>query len=264
MTKKDAGTVEAFKNIKWQYSPEESKDGFPWGPHKLPVELSFQGVSLALQKHEGELIYHREGVAGSNEKLILADQGNLLLSPVEPFHIPSALSTHLLVELEQPVVIEPRHTKSIIVTFPVELAAVYFRRKSDGERILDIFTLNQTKYTLYGSIKSGMVCKYWKSAVYSSIPPVNPIEQGVMKIEIQNQGAKWAEVQKILFGAQGMKIYYSPRLVCLQAVMKIGSEVTAETSFIDKPLQAGMKKALELFSARFLSLPGRTVMEEGY
>ncbi len=264
MTKKDDGAVEAFKRINWQYSSEDKKDGFPWGPHRLPVEVNFQGVSLTLQKHEGELIYHREGVAGSNEKIILAEQGNLLLSPVEPFHTPSALSTHLLVELEQPVVIEPRRTKSIIVTFPVELAVVYFRRKTGGERILDIFTLSRTKYTLYGSIKSGVVCKYWESAAYSSIPPVNPIEQGVIKIEIQNQGARWAEVQKVLFGAQGMKIYYSPRLVGLQAMMKIGSEVTAETSFIDKPMQAGMKKALELFSARFLSLPGRTVMEEGY
>ncbi len=264
MVKKDEEVVKDLRRLDWQYIPGQNKDGFPWGPHKLPVEVNFQGISLALQKHEGEFRYHREGEAGSNEMLVLAEQGNLLLSPVEPFHTPTALGTHLLIELERAVVIEPRQNKSIIVTFPVELAAAFFRRKKGGVKILDIFTLSRTKYTLYGSIKAGLICKYWKSAVYPSIPGVNPIEQGVIKIEIQNQGARWAEVQKVLLSAHGMKIYYNPFLVSLQAVMKIGSEVTAETSFIDKPLQGGMSKAFEQFSTRLLSLPGRTIMEEGY
>ncbi len=85
-----------------------------------------------------------------------------------------------------------------------------------------------------------------------------------MKIEFNNQLPKWVEVRKVIFSAQGMKIYYSPHLVSLKATVKIYSDVTAETAFIDQPLQGGMNKGMELFSARFLNLPGRTVMEEGY
>lgn len=266
MNKKQEKAVENTGLLSWQYSgmPGQKSEGFPWGPHKVPVYLDFEGVSISLEKCREGLSYRREGSSGKTEKAIIAERGKLLLSPVEPFHTPVALSNHLLIELEHPVMLKPRSNNSFLVTFPLELAAAFSSRKPEGNDVLDIFTLSRSKFTLYGSIRTGLVCKYWKSPVYEGIPVVNPLQQGVMKIEVNNQLAKWAEVRKVIFSAQGMKIYYSPHLVSLKATVKIYSEVTAETAFIDQPLQGGMSKGLEMFSPRFLKLPGRTLMEEGY
>ncbi len=264
MTKDQQCALDGIRYLEWSYQSEQKKNGFPWGPHECPFVFDFSGASVSVKKSEDGLIYRREGEAGSNEKVILADQGLLLFSPVEPFHTPAQISNHLLVELEKPVVIEPRRIESIMVTFPLEVAAAFSRRKSGGDRVLDIFSFSRSKFTLYGGIRDGFICKYWKSGIYRSIPAVNPLKYGVMRIEIHNLAARWAEVQKFLFSAQGMKIYYNQNLVCLNATMKIGSEVTAETNFLDEPIQKGMNKALEQFSTRLLSLPGRTIMEEGY
>ncbi len=265
MKSKKDDMVESPDHLSWQYieNGQQAQD-FPWGPHKAPICLDFEGISISLEKCREGLHYRREEPAGTTEKKILAERGKLMLSPVEPFHTPVALSNHLLIELEHPVMLKPRSNHSLLVTFPLELAAAFSNRKPEGNDVFDIFTLSRSKFTLYGSIRTGLVCKYWKSPVYDDIPVVNPIQQGVMKIEFNNQLAKWAEVRKVIFSAQGMKIYYSPHLVSLKAAVKIYSEVTAETAFIDQPLQGGMSKGLELFSPRFLKLPGRTVMEEGY
>jgi|GEM_PF-126513 len=266
MDRKREKALESPDYLSWQYSNEDGQktEGFPWGPHKVPVYLDFEGVSISLEKCGEGLSYRREDSSGKMEKTIIAERGKLMLSPVEPFHTPVALSNHLLIELENPVMLKPRSNHNLLVTFPLELAVAFSSRKPEGNDVFDIFTLSRSKFTLYGSIRTGLVCKYWKSPVYEDIPAVNPLRQGVMKIEFNNQLAKWAEVRKVIFSAQGMKIYYSPHLVSLKSTVKIYSEVTAETAFIDQSLQGGMSKGLEMFSARFLKLPGRTIMEEGY
>jgi len=48
-----------------------------------------------------------------------------------------------------------------------------------------------------------------------------------------------------------MKIYYSEFASCW-AEMKILSKISAETTFVDKPIVGGMKKAIELYTTRRL------------
>jgi uncharacterized protein len=249
--------------IDWQYEPGPAFSGFPWGPHKLPVRFEFDGFSGSLDQSGEGFLYRREYLHVKLEKTILAGKSSIYFCPAEPFHYPEEVSQHLLINIDQPVLLEPRATTKIFLTFPIEIALVLARKRS-SETVLDLISLLQPKLTLYGNIKDGLVCRYWKSNVHETIPRVNPIREGVMQLTISNSGNRWAEIKQALFSARAMKIYYNPHLVALQAVMKLSNELSAETAFIDEPLKTGMKKAPEQFSARRLSLPGRLLMEEGY
>jgi len=251
--------------ISWTYDPEQESEGVPWGPHKFPFILELDEMTLAVEKNSKEgFIYRRIKEEEALEKSVLIDNGHLTVCPVEPVHIPARISISLLIELNFPVVIEPRAARQVLLTFPIDIASVIKRGKNEGN-IIDVFTFNRVKYSLYGNINDGVICRYWQSGVYADVPAINPLEQGVMKLEIQNPGNRWTEVNKAVFSAFGMKIYYSPRLVSMNAVMKISSDVTAETGFLDKPLKAGMKKVpVERYGAKLLGQQGRTVMEEGY
>jgi uncharacterized protein len=263
MARGKSNLTKAPAKIKWVYDQDKESEAFPWGPHRMPLSLEFEGVTLEVQKFENGFVYRREGLGESSEKVLLADNGNLSISPVEPLHIPPGLSTHLLVDFAQPVVIEPRAVKEVMVTFPLELACS-IESPQGVERILDVFTLCRTKFTLYGSVRDGLICKYWKSDIYYSIPAVNPALNGIMKVAFHNPGNRWAEMNKAVFSAQGMKIYFNGNLVSMSATIKISSENTAETNFLDEALKAGMQKAPEQFSARLLSQSRRIVMEEGH
>lgn len=249
--------------ISWNYDQGQKNEGFPWGPHKVPVFLDLEDLSLVFEKDSNGYRYRRDGAGAKVEKVVATQKAALLLSPVEPLHLPAAISTQLLVELEHPLIIEPRTNRTIFVTYPLEIAVIIAPSRAD-EYVIDLFTLNRTKFTLYGDVRDGIVCKYWKSSAYNDKPAVNPLQQGVMKLDIQNQGNRWAEVNKAVFSAYGMKMVYGPDLVLLSGQLKIINELSAETIFNDPPLPAGMKKAFEQFNLRLLSQQGKTLMEEGY
>lgn len=263
MTESQDTGFDNLKTISWQYQGGSSISDFPWGPHKLPVRLVLDDASIALVKNGDGYLYRRENQSGSVEKALLAGKGGLYLCPVEPFHNPPGVSEHLLIKFDHPVILEPRSSSKIYLTFPLEIAAVFEHRQS-GEAVLDMFSFLQSKLSLYGSVKSGLVCRYWQSRIDYAVPRLNPLAEGILQLEINNSGNRWAEINQAVFSAQAMKIYYNAQLVAMQASMKISSELTAETAFIDEPLKRGMRKAPEQFSARLLSLPGRLVMEEGY
>lgn len=263
MTDSNSKTVMEPEKTMWQHGEETGNSSLPWGPHKIPLNLEISGINISLKQQESGFLYYREVEGETIEKLVLAGKSQLFLSPVEPMNIPVKISSHLLIDFNRPLVVEPQSTKSIFVTFPLEIAVALGRRLT-GESIIDIFSKCKSKYTLYGTIKDGIICKYWQSDLYNTVPDLNPTELGVMQIEIQNPTGSWAEVKKAVFSAHGMKIYYGQQLVTLNSVMKIINEHDAETSFIDSPLKTGLKLAYEQFSSRTLIQQGKTLMEEGY
>jgi len=117
---------------------------------------------------------------------------------------PKELTPHFLIEFERSVFIEPSARRTVFVKFPVEIG-VFVHGKKDFQ-ILDVLTLNKQKFTLYGDVVSGVICKYWKSEVYSTIPDTNPVYEGVIELNITNTTARWVEVTKAVFAAYGMKI----------------------------------------------------------
>lgn len=233
-----------------------------WGLYDLPVALSTKEVALSAEKNDRGFFYFRQGLGETVEKVILAVDGRLLLNPTEPLQKPSELTPYLLIDFEQPVVVEPKASMEIMVTFPVETACAFVGDKAES-KVIDVFSLTRPKFTLYGNPRSGMVCKYWKSSVYFSLPEVNPLQEGIMKIEIKNTTSRWMDLTKAVFSAYGMKMYYHSRLVSLYSSIRFINEFTAETSFYDTPLETGMAKTLEQFSTKFMALPPRVIMEEG-
>ncbi len=247
----------------WSYDGNIDQRTVPWGPHESPVQLDLEGVIITLEKQDTGFVYRRQGAGEEIEKLVLSKTGKLYLSPVEPVNKPAVVSNHLLVELAKPLMVEPQSARSIFITFPIEIA-ISVGRKHAGENIIDMFTFSRSKHTLYGSIKDGLICKYWRSDIFTAFPEVNPLKEGIVQLEIQNPTAGWAEVTKTVLSAQGMKIYFGENLVTLNAVMKIINDHDAETSFIDSPLRTGLTAAVEQFSTKLLSQQGKTLMEGGY
>ena len=233
-----------------------------FGHYTIPMEIATADISLAIE-HDGGGFRYRSVCNGSTvEKLLLTRAGTVLINPVEPLHRPKELTTTLLIELEKTLVVEPETTKTVFLTFPIEIG-VFITTKENVE-VLDIFTLQPQKFTLYGDPRTGVICKYWRSNVSATVPAVNPLREGVMQLRINNITSDWVNVNRAVFNAYNMKIYYNERLVAMRATMKILLRNLAETTFTDEPLEHGMAKSLELYTARKLQVPlTKFVMEAG-
>ena len=215
-------------------------------------QISLNGVELGIFEEGRAKIYRR----GSFEKLILSESGKVVVNPVEPVNLPKNITKYLLVDLKRSVVVEPKTTRKITLTFPIEIAVILVGKKS--LEVLDVFSFVNQKYTLYGDPNNGVICRYWQSDVFEK---EKEYFSGKLEVEIRNSSDEWVEIGKLVFDVYGMKIYYDESVLSF-AKVNILSEKVAETEFIDK--KAG-SKSIELYVARKIPVVSRKfVMEWGY
>lgn len=202
-------------------------------------------LPIKIEKVGNRIKYTRETADEKVEKFL--PDCEIFVSPVEPVNLPRNITRFLEIDFP-PIMLEPNAIERIYLKFPIEIGV--FAKKGDKIAVVDVFTFNKPKYTLYGNPKSGVVCRWYRSEVYYDIPKVDPLKDGVLELTVRNIG-DWTEVSKVVFDCYAMKIYYDD-FAGMVAEMRIASKNTAETSFIDKPLRNGMKKAVELYTTRRL------------
>lgn len=223
-----------------------------FGQHTIPLSLKSENIQLDVQKQDGWIVYKRNCNGEEEIKSLLAKSTEILINPVEPINKPKEITNYLLIDIETDIVVEPKSNHKIYLTFPVAIGV--FVKYSRNYDLLDVFTLASQKYTLYGDQLRGVICRYWESPAYTNIPDVGPLQRGIVELTIKNTTEKWMPISKVVFNAYHMKIYYSKELVSMKASMTILSDNSAETQFVSSSLHRDMKKSLDLYTVRKLSI----------
>jgi hypothetical protein len=231
--------------------------------YKIPFKFdAHKDISFSVDKEEDFFIYRRECLDEKLEKTLAINKGEIIINPIEPLTKPKELTPYFMIKLDQGLIIEPKETKILFLTFPIEIGVFISSRQ--GFNHLDSFSLAKHKYTLYGDPRQGLICKYWKSNIYPEVPVTDPFQEGIMELKVSNDRSNWVEITQAVFNAYGMKIYYDDQKVAMKAQMRVEGVSLAETEFIDSPLESGMKKSLESFMARKLTIgTEKSVMELG-
>ncbi|WP_290596435.1 MULTISPECIES: DUF432 domain-containing protein [unclassified Archaeoglobus] len=233
-----------------------------FGYHELSEFSTKIGkFSIRVEKNGNFYRYVREN-GGRKEKNIFTGSGRLIINPVEPVNLPKEITNFLQIKFDKKFMAEPKSSTEVYLTFPIEIAIFVAAKRSVG--LIDVFSLNKPKFTLYGDPRTGIICRYWESELYTDVPEVDKYREGVMKLRITNSDDDWVDVSSIVLDVYGMKIYYDDEMVYSAASMNVTSPKVAETRFIERPLRDKMKKALELYVARRIAVTGsKFVMEWG-
>ncbi len=217
-----------------------------FGRYDYRFQFEYDGVWANVEEENGLLVYRRVSGTDTCRRILASDGGTLIVNPVEPLNLPKEITNYLEIEFD-PIFIEPNSVRKIYLTFPVEIG-IFVETRKDIE-VLDLFSLSRQKYTLYGPPSGGVIARWHRSEVFSGIPDVDPLREGILELSIRNTYREWAEVSRAVFESYDMKIYYGD-LVSMVAQMRIINKYTAETDFFDEPLLPGMKKSIELYVAR--------------
>ncbi|UCE38270.1 MAG: DUF432 domain-containing protein [Thermoplasmata archaeon] len=233
-----------------------------FGFHEAPVTIEKDDILISFEKKGDSLLYKRTCNGENVNKILLTESKRILINPIEPLHKPKEMTPYLLLELKRPVVVEPKATKKIFLTFPIEIGIFIIGREES--KSLDIMTLAKQKLTLYGEVRGGVICKHYASDVHSSLPAVDPVREGVVELTISNTTARWHEITQVVFNAYGMKIYYNENTVAMRASMRIYTGGIGEIEFYDSPLYKEMSKSIELYTARRIKVATtKFIMEWG-
>ncbi|AKB19957.1 MULTISPECIES: DUF432 domain-containing protein [unclassified Methanosarcina] len=214
-----------------------------YGYYDPPFSVKQEGISISVEKTGDRWIYRRTLGKDEVEKFILGDRKRIIINPVEPLNTPKEITPNLLIEFEKTLLLAGGEKKQIFLTFPVEIGVFISENENRSLQVLDVFSLVRQKFTLYGEVSNGVVCKYWKSRLYSISPLLNPLQEGVMELTLRNTSSDWASISKAVFSAYGMKLYYDGD-VFMKARMDILNRNTAETGFEMQSINGDLKGAL--------------------
>ncbi len=189
--------------------------------------------------------YFRKCLDEVLEKYVIAT-GEVTVCPVEPVNKPKQITTYFQLNFRKPILVAPNESVKLYATFPVEIGVFV------GDKNIDVFTASKVKYTLYGTPVKGVICRYWESEVYFDEPDLNPLLEGVLKLNITNRSDDWVEIRKIVFNVLGMRILYDDKGSYAEGVVKVTSQSMAETEFLRPKIQ-NMKESLKIFRQRKIS-----------
>ncbi len=232
-----------------------------FGVYKVPVKLEADDISLSIERTDAGLSYKRRCLDDDLDQIVLTKANEVLLVPVEPVNKPNTLTKYLAIEFDKPVVVGPKVSEKIYLTFPVEIGV--FLHEGKVYKNIDIMTLARQKLTFYGDGKTGHICKYWKSRVHDSCPEVNPLREGVLELNIVDNSTNWEKLSQVVFNAYNMKVFFNDKCVAMKAKMELKGEHLAETSFLDSPLEKGMQRAVDLYTPKKMVLTHTKFVMEG-
>ncbi|MDI9394112.1 MAG: DUF432 domain-containing protein [Euryarchaeota archaeon] len=233
-----------------------------------------EGIFISVERTGDKWTYRRTSGKDEVEKLILGDGKRIIINPVEPLNTPKEITPNLLIEFEKTLLLAGGEKEQIFLTFPIEIGIFISDVGDKNPQLIDVLSLARQKFTLYGEVSNGVVCKHWKSKIYSASPSLNPLQEGILELTLRNTSSDWASISKAVFSAYGMKLYYDGD-VYMKARVDILSRNTAETGFEIQSINGEMgylvkdkkirKEAFGVYGLRMLGLvPLKFYMEWGF
>lgn len=223
-----------------------------FGEYDYPLRIASGQVGIRIEEEGGFFTYHRRSDDGEVHKIIGGKQGKVLVSPVEPVHLPKEVTQFLEIRFT-PLAIEPDSVQELYLKFPVEIG-VFLKGKGEGGDVIDIFGFTRPKYSLYGTSDEGIITRYYESPIYDRIPVCDPVREGVLSLTARNSSRGWMEVSRVVIDCSSLYLYYKD-MVTLVGQMEIFSRDIADVRIDDRPLVGGMTPAGIVARARKTIIP---------
>ncbi len=229
------------------------------------ASIKFGKFKLEFKKEGKFFVYRRiEGGKVESEKKVVSSESEVAILPLEPLNLPKRITRFLQIHLKTPLFLEPKVERKVFLTFPLEIGV--FLKKKASYKLLDAFSLTKPKYTLYGTPRVGVICRYCESEVHDKIPKVESKELGVLEVSVANRTNDFREVCFMVFDASSLQLFYDDSVVFASAEFRVVSEKVCESNFLSRPLHPRMRKSLKLSEEREIAIPlpaKKFVMEWG-
>ncbi|TQD27660.1 DUF432 domain-containing protein [Methanolobus vulcani] len=230
-----------------------------------PFTTVTEDTEIIVEKQGDDIIYKRLFKGDEEKELVLLNNdGNIVINPIEPVNLPESITSFLLIEFKRSAIIRPGDKKKIYLKFPTEIGVFVTDKSGKNYEVIDVFTLNKIKYTLYGSHTQGMICRHWESDIYTDEPDTDNLYEGFIELSISNESNHQMEITKAIFNAYGMKLYFGDTRLGMRASMRIINKLLAETDFSTYPTTSRFKRSMELYTTRKLAITTtKGIMEFG-
>lgn len=224
---------------------------FVFGLHPGDFSFTEKDLTITIDRSGPSPRYERECTGNRIRKILaISPEAAIIISPVEPVNLPVEIAHHLEIVFPR-IVMQPGESMAVNLKFPVEIGV--FLQAGMDTSVFDIFSLNPSKYSLYGKPVTGLITRYYESDIYSEPPETDPHHEGVMTLTIANHYTGAVEVSRAVFECHAMKLFYGSH-VGMNARMEISSSAIAVTSFEETAPAGCPTRGIDLYSSRKLPI----------
>lgn len=167
--------------------------------------LKERGIVVEIEKVDGLFLYRRKGGFPEDyvEKVTkVSGEEGFVIHPVHS--IQPEVSTSLLLRLAKPLIVAPSSTVTIYVKAPINVG-IYVVEK-EVQRLIDSFNPTPYKYALYGPTSNGIICRFYRTDIFSKIPYAE-FWEAITKITIENETESFAEIKNVVYPLLNADVY---------------------------------------------------------
>ncbi len=173
-----------------------------YGP--IDGSVVIQNITITVEKRQNVTRYVRKNEEVVEKNIVGAKE--LVLVPMYPVFTPKQITSYVLILFEKPLYIAPNEQITIYTLMPVEIA-IYAYSSTNNYTLIDVFSVERPKYTLYGPIDHGVIARYYRSRFWFTEREPNAGE-ALVKVIARNRSREWVSVNKILLDCNPLKLYY--------------------------------------------------------
>jgi len=233
-------------------SHEISESEFPnYGIYTISEKLEFMlpNVEIKIERIGKNVFSYIRKDAEDNilKKIIPVTSSDLTieLCPIRPVNYPAQRTSHIYLNLESPVFLSEGSAATVFVRCPIEIGV--FLIHGEHKDSLDWFTCDplNSRFCLYGSPESGILCKYTDSEIVESYDDSIQFYNAVLKIDIKNELDRGLTISKIVFPITGNSLYYKNSTAIIDSLSAtLRKKLTLEILDVDaKPIQTDWDKS---------------------
>ena len=176
------------------------------------LSLNFPDTEIKFEKISSKVFsYYRLNSEGKTVEKIIPLKSEILkieVSPIRPLNHPARRTSHMFLQFDKDVFLPENSAATVFVRCPIEIGMFIVH---DGHKdSLDWFTCDplNSRFGLYGSPDTGILCKYSKTPIVGSHNDSVPYYNGVMKVIVKNELSGGHSLGKVVFPITDNAIYY--------------------------------------------------------
>lgn len=211
-----------------EYSPTISDDSFSkYGVYSISdsMKLTFPDCDIKFERASKKAFsYSRITSDGQPlEKIIPIDSEQIQIEacPIRPLNHPARRTQYVYLKFDKEIYLAEDTAATVFVQCPIEIGL--FIIHENHKYSLDWVTCNpcHSRFGLYGSPDTGILCKYYESQIVGSLDDSVPYLNGIIRIMLRNELSRGYSLNKVVFPITDNSVYYNDNMAIFDGLVAI-------------------------------------------
>ena len=233
---------------------------------KQKINISNNALLLFNQDDGNSVFTYQRRVHEKIESKVLISTGvagdSVGIFPIPPIFIPKQISENIYLKFDAPIIVDQNEEIEIYAKIPIDIGV--YRQSRDEEFMMDVFSINKPRYTLYGTPERGAVCRFAVTEVSKEPLLVKKYEEAIIRIRIKNSIENIIKINKVIIPVKDVILDHKNDDSLMSGIVEMTLDSTFSKEVVSVRLMDAKVKRPDITSAAAKGDIRQFTMDAGY